>query len=78
MALSGGDNWTKDSIMLNIIPFIAKREGVAVKKLFVADNLLLNGLKQYQGLLELIWQSLTAVTIYTLGLMLSSNSSNGL
>lgn len=78
MALSDGDNWTKDSIMLNIIPFITKREGVGVKKLLVADNLLLNGLKQYQGLLDLIWQSLTAVTIYTLGLMLSSNSSNGL
>lgn len=60
MALSGGDNWTKDSIMLSIIPFITKREGVAVEKLFVADNLLLNGLKQYQGLLQLIWQSLTA------------------
>lgn len=78
MALSDGDNWTKDSIMLNIIPFITKREGVGVKKLLVADNLLLNGLKQYQGLLDLIWQSLTAVTIYTLGLMLSSNSGNGL
>lgn len=40
--------------MLNIIPFITKREGVGVKKLLVADNLLLNGLKQYQGLLDLI------------------------